>query len=317
MLGFSLLKNNFLFVDIQYQDGKPVVNQFAKRATPVPFTPESVMDEISKSEFRTLIEEAINFYKLSGPVAVSLDSQFAMVRKIMVDLTFSEAETEEQIVWEMRQIIPEESLSNYQFIYEELPGGYYQDQKALLFVLFRKDLLATVKELFLDSPLTVQFVEPDLFSAMYGTNRLFGTREYDLCFLADLKQNALKAVAVRKGEFFEQDQILFNQDDEEQEAMTYDSDESLANLINKEIRRKLLDYGLEEGKQIDLLFLYGERANSNLVDIVQENSPAKEVVLIEPFKKLAVNPEIASQVEDLTASGEYLVCVGSALRSIL
>ena len=140
MLGFSLLKNNFHFVDIQYQDGKPVVNQFAKRATPVPFTPESVMDENSKNEFRMLIEEAINYYKLSGPVAVSLDSQFAMVRKIMVDLTFSEVETEEQIVWEMRQIIPEESLPHYQFVYEELPGGYYQDKKALLFVTFRKEL---------------------------------------------------------------------------------------------------------------------------------------------------------------------------------
>ncbi len=316
MLGFSLLKNSFQFVDIQYQEGKPVVNQFAKKATNIPFTQTSMLNASLKGEFRKLIEEAINVYKLEGPVIISVDSQVAMIRKVLIDLTIPEDEIEEQIEWEVSQIIPEDSLSEFLYVYEALPGGYSEARKAFLLVIFRKEILESVKKLFLDTPLSIQFVELDLFSTLNGANRLFGIREQDLCFIADLRRDITKLLAVRKGDFFDSFVISFNEDSEEPEAKKNDSAENLANLMSKEIQRKLVEYQIEpEGNPIGILFLYGENSNLELVKHLEDSNIAKEVVILEPFNKLELNPEIENLSENGMASHEYSSCVGSALRS--
>jgi len=315
MLGFSLLKSSFQFVDVQYQDGKPVVNQFAKKDTPVPFTQTSVLDGSSRDEFRNIIEEAINYYKLDGPIVVTIDSQIAMVRKVMVDVTLPDDQLDEQINWEIRQIIPEDSLADYQYVYESLSGGYYENQKALLLVLFRKEVLEAVKSLFSGTPLEVKFVELDLFSALYGADRIFGIKEQNLCVFADLRKDAIQFLTVRKGDFFDSFRMSFNNEEGESEIELYESVENLANLVNKEVRRKMLEYKIETDENpVDYLFVFGEKANSELVEQLESNSPAKEVTLVEPFKKLELNPEIETFPE---SSSDYAVCVGSALRSIL
>ena len=315
MLGFSLLKRSFQFVDVQYQEGKPVINQFAKRDTPVPFNQTSVLDGNSRDEFRNIIEEAINYYNLDGPIVVTVDSQVAMIRKVMVDTTLPDDELDEQVNWEIRQIIPEDSLADYQYVYENIPGEYYENQKALLLVLFRKDVLEAVKNLFSGTPLEVKFVELDLFSALYGTDRIFGIKERDLCVFADLRKDAIQFLTVRKGEFFDSFRMSFNNETDESDLELYESEENLANLINKEVRRKMLEYKIEtDDNPVDYLFVFGEKANSGLVEQLESNSPAKEVTLVEPFKKLELNPDIETFPE---SSSEYAICVGSALRSVL
>lgn len=315
MVGFSLLKNSFQFVDIQYREGKPIVNQFAKRATPVPFSSSSVLNRDLKNDYRNLIEEAINFYNLAGSVIVTLDSQMAMIRKVMVDLSLPDDQLDEQINWEIRQILPEDSLADYQFVYEVLQGGFSEHQKALLLVLFRKDVIQAIKNLFSDTPLELKFVELDLFSALYGTSRLYGIKEKDLCIFADLRKDAIQFLSVRKGEFFDTFRMNFNHNSDESELELYESMENLANLINKEVRRKLLEYKIESDQNpVDNLFVFGEKANSELIERLKINSPAKEVTLVEPFKKLELNSDIDTFPEH---SNEYTVCVGSALRSIL
>ncbi len=316
MLGFSLLKNSFQFVDIHYQEGKPVVNQFAKKATNIPFTPTSLLNDSLKSDFRKLIEEAINFYKLEGPVILSIDSQVAMIRKVLIDLTIPESEIEEQIEWEVNQIVPKESMSEFLYVYETLPSGYYEAKKAFLLVVFRKEILEAVKKLFLDTPLSIQFIELDIFSAFNGANRLFGIREQDLCFIADLRRDVIKFLAARKGDFFDSCLTSPNNDSEEQEANKYDSAEDLANHMDKEIRRKLLEYQIEpEGNPIETLFLYGENSNLELAKHLEDSNLAKEIVILEPFNKLELNPEIDNLSEKGMRSHEYSSCIGSALRS--
>ena len=93
---------------------------------------------------------------------------------------------------------------------------------------------------------------------------------------------------------------------------------NLANLIIKETRRKLIEYRLEsEEKPVDTLYLFGEKANSLLLEKLESNIPAKEVVFVEPFKKLELNPNIENSKETVPTSSEYTICVGSALRSLL
>jgi Tfp pilus assembly PilM family ATPase len=82
------------------------------------------------------------------------------------------------------------------------------------------------------------------------------------------------------------------------------------------MRRKLLEYRLDsEDKAIDALYLFGEKANSDLVDYLAI-SPAREVVLVEPFKKLEINSELVGYSEDTPLSSEYTISIGSALRAI-
>ncbi len=316
MLGFSLLKNSFQFVEIQYQNGKPVVHQFAKRATPVPFKPQSILESNTQAQYHHLIEDATHFYKLTGPVVVSLDSCFVLVKKFLMDIAIPEEQIAEQLNWDCRQILPEDAIAEYQFSSERLTGGIYPNQDAFLVVTMRKMLVEAVKNLFAGTSLTLKYLTLDLFSALYGINRLYGIREHDLCFLADLRHDAVKLLVARKGDFFDVHKFGVSEQAEDNSLELFDSDENLAKLLIKEIRRKLLEYRLNsEEKVIDTLFLYGERANADLVSNLQ-NSPAQEVQLVEPFKKLELDADKKSFKDGVPISSEYTICVGSALRSI-
>ena len=62
MLGFSLLKNSFQFVEIENTNGKPVIKRFAKRPDAITFTNESLINNASHKTYKELIDEAIKQY---------------------------------------------------------------------------------------------------------------------------------------------------------------------------------------------------------------------------------------------------------------
>ncbi len=315
MLGFSLAKDSFQFVEIQYVEGKPVVQRFAHRPTPVPFSLEHALKPDNQDPFKQVIREAVDVFQLRGPVAVSLDHRLAFVKKFLVDLAMPDEDVEEQLNWEFRQIFPEASLGEYQFVYERLPGGFYDHLDAVLAVAYRKQLLDVIQELFRPTGLEVAHVDLDVFSALYAVNRLYGTREYDLCVLADVRGDVAKLEFVRKGEFFDLHAARYS-DLEESQEMVFQSDETAAKLINKEIRRKLLEYSSEDQeKPVDILFLFGDRASEEMVDYLAM-SPAREIVLVEPFKKLEMNISDSGISDEDMLSSKYTVGVGSALRTV-
>ncbi|MCH7535035.1 MAG: hypothetical protein IH948_04715 [Bacteroidetes bacterium] len=115
--------------------------------------------------------------------------------------------------------------------------------------------------------------------------------------------------------FFDFYKLSIDSDDNDQSGETTESDESLSRLLNKEIRKKLIEYHLDEEKAVDCLYLFGEKATSELADYLTI-SPAREVVLVEPFKMLEINPEIGDFSQNTPLSSEYAISIGSALRSI-
>ena len=316
MLGFSLLKDSFQFVEIDHKDGKPVVQRFAKRSVPIPLSHDNLLNEDFHNRYKQVILEAVEEYNLAGPVVISLDSQLAFVKKFLVDLSLEEEKIEEQLNWEYRQIFPQSSLSEYNFVYAHLSAGLDGNKAEVLAVAFRKDLAKAVKMLFGQTDLDLKQIDLDLFSALNGLNELYGTAEIGLSALADVRRDTLKIQFIRKGEFFDCHKISIASEGEESNGEAFDSDESLSRLLNKEMRRKLLEYRLDsEDKAIDALYLFGEKANSDLVDYLAI-SPAREVVLVEPFKKLEINSELAGYSEDTPLSSEYTISIGSALRAI-
>ncbi len=316
MLGFSLLRNSFQFVEIKYQEGKPVVERFANRKTPVPFDLANAIQEENLLQFQTLIQEAVEVFQLNGAISVALDSRMAFVKKFLVDLAMQEQEIEEQVNWEFRQIIPESSLSEYQYVYERLPGGFYQNLDAVISVAYRKKVLEIIETLFQPSGLQVALVDLDIFSALYAVNRLYGTREYDLCVLADVREDQTKIQFVRKGEYFDLHIARYSELEEGGDVPVFESAETVAKLLNKEIRRKLMEfYSEDKEKPVDVLFVFGDRAGSELVDYLAM-SPARDIVLVEPFRKLELNLTDSELQQDEMLSSRYTVGVGAALRTI-
>ena len=133
--------------------------------------------------------------------------------------------------------------------------------------------------------------------------------------LDDSRKDTLKLQVVRKGQFFDFYKITFNSEDNEQSIASVESDETLSRLLNKEIRRKLLEYHLDEEKAVDSLYLFGEKASRDLADYMTI-SQSREVVLVEPFKMLELDPEISDLSTNVPLSSEYAISIGSALRSI-
>ena len=315
MLGFSLFKDSFHFVEIDHKNAKPVVHRFAKRSVSIPLSCENLLNGDSHNRFREVIREAVEQYHLNGPVMLSLDSQLAFVKKFLVDPAIEKGQIEEQLNWEFRQILPPDSLSEYNFVHERLSSGFDETKTEILSVAFRRDMVDAVSALFEETPLDLKQIDLDLFSALNGLNQLFGTSEIELLVLADIRKDTLKIQFVHKGEFFDYHKISIGSDNEETESEAFDSEESLSKLLNKEIRRKLLEYRLDnDEKAIDALYLFGEKANSDLVDYLAI-SPAREVILVEPFKVLEIDPGMDGYSEDSPLSSEYTTSIGSALRS--
>ena len=240
----------------------------------------------------------------------------AFVKKFLVDASSEEAAIQEQLNWEYRQILPQTSLSDYNFVYERLSDGGNESKDGILTVVFRKDVITAVERLFEGTGLQLKKLDLDLFSALYGLNELYGASEKELSVLADVRSDTLKVQFVRGGNFFDCHSISIASEDEESNSEAFESEESLSKLLNKEMRRKLLEYRLDsEEKAIDVLYLFGEKANADLADYLAI-SPAREVVLVEPFKKLEISSELEEYSEDTPLSGEYMVSIGSAMRSI-
>ena len=315
MLGFSLLKNSFQFVEIEKPNGKPVIKRFAKRPAAIPFTNESLINNSAHQTFKKLIDEAIEQYELKGPVMVALDNQLAFVKKFLIDRELRLDQIEEFIVWEYRQIFPEQSLNDYQFVYENISNEFFGDKDAVVSVAFRKDITQAVINLFDNPQIELKHLDLDLFSALNGIKHIYKIDEKDFVVLADIRQDTLKLQFVRKGQFFDFYKITFNSEDNEQSIASFESDETLSRLLNKEIRRKLLEYHLAEEKAVDSLYLFGEKASPDLADYMTI-SPSREVVLVEPFKMLELDPGIGDFSTNVPLSSEYAICIGSALRSI-
>lgn len=315
MLGFSLLKNSFQFVEIENTNGKPVIKRFAKRPAAIPFTNESLINNAAHKTYKELIDEAIKQYELKGPVMVALDNQLAFVKKFLIDRELRHDQIEEFILWEYRQIFPDQSLKEYQFVYEKISNEFFGDKDAVVSVVFRKDITQAVINLFENPQIELKHLDLDLFSALNGIKHIYKIDEKDFVVLADIRKDTLKLQFVCKGQFFDFYKITFNSEDNEQSIASFESDETLSRLLNKEIRRKLLEYHLDEEKAVDSLYLFGEKASPDLADYMTI-SPSREVVLVEPFKMLELDPEISDLSTNVPLSSEYAISIGSALRSI-
>jgi len=315
MLGFSLLKNSFQFVEIENTNGKPVIKRFAKRPAAIPFTNESLINNAAHQTYKELIDEAIKQYELKGPVMVALDNQLAFVKKFLIDRELPRDQIEEFILWEYRQIFPDQSLKEYQFVYEKISNEFFGDKDAVVSVAFRKDITEAVINLFDNPQIELKHLDLDLFSALNGIKHIYKIDEKDFVVLADIRKDTLKLQFVRKGQFFDFYKITFNSEDNEQSIASFESDETLSRLLNKEIRRKLLEYHLDEEKAVDSLYLFGEKASPDLADYMTI-SPSREVVLVEPFKMLELDPKISDLSTNVPLSSEYAISIGSALRSI-
>lgn len=315
MLGFSLLKNSFQFVEIENTNGKPVIKRFAKRPAAIPFTNESLINNAAHKTYKELIDEAIKQYELKGPVMVALDNQLAFVKKFLIDRELPRDQIEEFILWEYRQIFPDQSLKEYQFVYENISNEFFGDKDAVVSVVFRKDITQAVINLFENPQIELKHLDLDLFAALNGIKHIYKIDEKDFVVLADIRKDTLKLQFVRKGQFFDFYKITFNSEDNEQSIASFESDETLSRLLNKEIRRKLLEYHLDEEKAVDSLYLFGEKASPDLADYMTI-SPSREVVLVEPFKMLELDPKISDLSTNVPLSSEYAISIGSALRSI-
>ncbi len=315
MIGFSLLKNSFQFVEIENPNGKPAIKRFAKRPAAIPFTNESLLNNAAHQTFKELIDEAVKQYELKGPVMVALDNQLAFVKKFLIDRELSFDQIEEFINWEYRQIFPDQSLKDYQFVYEKISNEFFGDKDAVVSVAVRKDITQAVRNLFDNPQIELKYLELDLFSALNGIKHIYKIDEKDFVVLADIRQDTLKIQFVRKGKFFDFYKIAFNSENNEQSIAAFESEETLSRLLNKEIRRKLLEHQLDEEKAVDSLYLFGEKASPDLADYMTI-SPSREVVLVEPFKMLELDPGISDFSTNVSLSSEYSICIGSALRSI-
>lgn len=316
MIAFSFLRNSLNFVEMVHENGNPAIRQFAKRSSSPTFIHENLTDEQSQQSFKKLIREAVEQYRLDGQTVVSMDSRLAMVKKFLMDSGTEDEQVFDQLRWEYHQIFPDTVVNDYSLVFERISSGFFEDRDEILSVAIRKDILDSITSLFDDTSLSVSRVEIDLFSAHHGINQIYHIDPNELSALADIRRDAIKIQFVRESEVFDFHDITLTKDGENANSEAFESAESLSRLLNKELRRKLMEYRLgNEEKAINTLYLFGEKANSELADYLAA-SPARNVLLVEPFKKVEMTANLGEMSEAVALSSEYIISIGSALRLI-
>ena len=276
-----------------------------------PFSFESIED---RSTISILRDDINTLYETSGfssnQIALSIDSDFVLIKKIPIDATLQQDELREHINWEISQLMIND-LDHFIIDYEVLDESQRMSHtKQIIVVSIRKSIVEYVRDIFADTDLRLNTIDVDVFSAqrMITDGSVFSPDQK--IALIDIRNKNLQFSILHHG-FYLVVEVPYPMD--EGVEMNTDKDEHMARIISKELRRIILDNKL--GKSIEDMnevFLYGDGVEDG---IVEQLSQAHNVNLhrFNPFEKLTLSDSLNS-VEITNHPESFVISLGAAIK---
>ncbi|MCA9742625.1 MAG: pilus assembly protein PilM [Deferribacteres bacterium] len=310
LIGMSLRDDSLKMTEVTFGDSRTVTN-VAESATRVPFSFESIED---RSTISILRDDINTLYETSGfssnQIALSIDSDFVLIKKIPIDATLQQDELREHINWEISQLMIND-LDHFIIDYEVLDESQRMSHtKQIIVVSIRKSIVEYVRDIFADTDLRLNTIDVDVFSAqrMITDGSVFSPDQK--IALIDIRNKNLQFSILHHG-FYLVVEVPYPMD--EGVEMNTDKDEHMARIISKELRRIILDNKL--GKSIEDMnevFLYGDGVEDG---IVEQLSQAHNVNLhrFNPFEKLTLSDSLNS-VEITNHPESFVISLGAAIK---
>ena len=311
------MKNSLQFVEIIEQDQTYQLEKLDRRELPFPLTLKAFTEPNQFDLLHNLFVELATQDQLSGEVSIVVDNSLAIVKKLAIDVDMDDQELDEQIQWECKQFIPETSLANYRYIYQKLPHSSEENREYLLVIAFREQLIDGIKRLLEDMKLSLSQVEVDWFALIRAGNCFYEADKKRLVCLANVGVEVVQLLFLQYGEYYFSHHISLQEPEEGSELPAWDAPENLSRLLKKEIRRILMEnhFGIES-QPIENLYLFGERAEPELVEFLRDETILHvDLALLED--KLRIDEELKNSPAYSQFSYEYLYSIGTALPQMI
>ncbi|MFQ5632926.1 MAG: type IV pilus biogenesis protein PilM, partial [bacterium] len=310
LIGMSLRDHHLRMTEVAFgPEDRKVVN-IAKSETRIPFSFEAIEDRStipSIGEDINSLSEASNFGH--NKVALSIDSDFVLIKKIPVDATLDEEELRNHINWEVKQLMinqPDHFVIDYELLEH---SDRFSQAKQIVVVIVRKVVVDYLREVFAATNLQLQAIDVDVFSAQRVLTDMYDFSGDQKIALIDIRKNNLQFSVIYQG-FYLVIEVAYPTD--EGIEVSAGKDEHLARIISKELRRIILDNKLGKSvEDMNELFLYGDGVEDG---IIEQLSQAHNVNLrrFNPFEKVNLSESLTNS--EITNHPEsFVVSLGAAI----
>jgi len=314
IIGFELGGDQLHLVALEIEGERKTLKTFARVPLPFAFSLGEIHTEVAWEKLRETLRSQMETHQLSGQAAVAIPHSWAFVRKVPVDPSLSPEELRDHILWEGSQFLPETSHSDYLVNFETLPGGE-EGVTEVWMAVYRKQLIAALQVLFSGSPVALNFVDLDIFSAQNAIRENYVLGEEEPIGLVDVTSKGLVIHVMAQKRCY----LIRNVDFEARREPSVSGEnekESLARFISRELRRISLEYKLgDDIEGFPMVFLYGAPVDPELIGFLADG-PAKRFEVAQPFQTFDIDPAIEELYHREGNLSEYLVSVGAALRLV-
>lgn len=313
LIGLNLRDDQLRVVEVSSTELSRQVTGIAETDLRAPFAFETIGDNSAIRLMAEDIQSAIENGKFQQrSTALSIDSDFVLIKKLPVDNSLEGEELRDHVRWEVSQLMidePQKFLVDFDVLNmtDRTSGA-----KQLVVVTIRKAVVEFLREIFAQTTLRLRAIDVDVFSAQRVLSETQELSPEQKVALIDIRKRNLQISILYNGFYFVTEIPM---PVEEGIEIGSNRDEILARVISKELRRIILDHKL--GKNVEDLsdvFLYGDGVEDGMVE---QLSQAHNVNLrrFNPFEKIPIagsvtNPALADRPES------FVISLGAALKGL-
>jgi len=258
------------------------------------------------------IFEMFNFRVKNG--IFTLESPFALIKKLPIDGWLKETELIDQIDWEVKQFSfsPDDE---YIVDFERLNVSRNDSVQEIVIVSVREKVIYQLKKLFNAGKLSIGVIDLDIFAAIRAVAVNYDLKPNETHAIIEVDSSDLKFTILKEKEFYDYRELPLAKTGLSVESFAYVDENEILDIISKELKRFIVD--IKVGNSIEnlhRLFLHGSCVTDNLLENLQNNFNVR-IDKVNPFRKLYIAPKVSVDEKIWSHPETFTVCVGSALRS--
>ncbi len=244
----------------------------------------------------------------------TLESPFALIKKITIDSDLSDEELIDQIDWEVKQFSyspDDEYIVDFDRI-DRISNKGLQD---LVIVSVREKVVQQLRKIFRSGRLPVSVIDLDLFAAIRAVDFNYGLKPGEDVALIDIGNRVIKFTLLRDKEFYNYREIFASSLSEQLDSYASLDDNNLFNIISTELKKFVLNsHFSDQIENIGRIFLHGNLMRNNILEMLRNNYNVR-IDIINPFRDIKMTQSVTVD-EKISAHPEsFAVCIGSALRT--
>lgn len=307
-IGLSFCVESINYASFFKQDQTLVLDRLG--ALPYPFAYQEVelfSENNINSLTRLIKNEIISDSIEDGEISISIESNLATLKRIVLPDNLNKDEEQEHIFWDLSQTLID-PVDDYLFFKTVncFQSGAYKD---FLAVAIRKNTIKYFQELCSKLELNLADVSVNQLVAEITLQNVLQDKTEGFIALFKVGASRLESTYLWNGNFYSShyDRIA-------ESPHTENYNETLLNTINSKIKQmeNLFAQFLQDQIKLNRIFLYGDAVDDDLIKILQKNISVV-VFRLNPLQNIEKSPQLEKILPSIKDPTKYVEPIGIVL----